>query len=154
VIIILLRFLLTYATRIFFLLIIFVAHQRLSSLFNEQVSLKGSSSKRALWFLLGISFTIFLSIFYLTSQIFHDPIWARFFLLPYPDHDVDFISVVWIACLSDITVSMIANSVKIVACILIPCYLPSFADSNQNLPQSTDCFSHRINTFLSTGTPL
>jgi hypothetical protein len=118
----LLRFLFTYVVRIIFLVTLFGVQYRICESFNEQIALKGSSSKKAFWFLFwsGLGTLILVSI--LAPPTFKTVLWPRFAFLPFDNPDIDFLGVLWITCLADMVFRVGLTVVKSFACALLPTY--------------------------------
>lgn len=112
-IVLLLRFLFAYLMKIIFLLAVYAMGAMLSSEFNHQISLKNllSKSKVGVLFLTGGFFLILIPK--LTSYLFDEDLWSRYLLEPYRgDPRIDLISVLWLACLTDLSVSLFLTTLK------------------------------------------
>mmetsp|Transcript_3496 Transcript_3496/g.5453 ORF Transcript_3496/g.5453 Transcript_3496/m.5453 type:complete len:442 (-) Transcript_3496:26-1351(-) len=114
IILLLLRFILAYATRILFLACVFIVQYRLHNALNDEVSLKGSASKKVVWTLCIVSVLFLLSVVLFSPFTFKSSLWPRFLLFPFESEHVDFIGIVWLTCLTDISVRMAVNTLKMI----------------------------------------
>jgi hypothetical protein len=112
-IILLLRFLLSYAARISYIAFIALLHYRLSTELNYQISLKSSAQQRRNWALFGAALVLFLVVILVAPGIFQEQLWARYLLLPYQKPEMEFISVLWLAVLTDLSVKCALTTFKL-----------------------------------------
>jgi hypothetical protein len=113
IIILLLRFLLSYAARIAFLALIATIQYRLSTELNYQISLKSFAQQRRNWTLFGASFLLFLLVLLVSPSIFQEQLWTRYLLFPYEKPEMDFIGVLWFAALTDLSVKCALTTFKL-----------------------------------------
>jgi hypothetical protein len=113
-IVLLLRFLFAYLLKIIFLLFVFVFGAGLSSEFNHQISLKNLLNKPKVGVLFLSGGFFFMLIPKLTSFFFDEDLWSRYLLEPYRgDPHIDLISVLWLTCLTDLSVSLFLTTLKL-----------------------------------------
>jgi hypothetical protein len=113
-IVLLLRFLFAYLLKIIFLLLVSVFGAMLYSEFNHQISLKNllNKPKVGVLFLSGGFFLILIPK--LASYFFDEDLWSRYLLEPYRgDPHIDLISVFWLTCLTDLSVSLFLTTLKL-----------------------------------------
>ena len=122
VFLLILRFLFTYALRILFLVTLFATQYRICASFNDQVALKGQSSKKAFWFLFWWAIGALLTVSLLAPAVFGVPLWPRFLFFPYHQPDIDFLGVLWVTCLTDMSFRIGITALKTISCILLPTY--------------------------------
>lgn len=117
-----LRFLFTHALRILFLLALCIFQYRICHSFNDQVALKGSSSKKAFWFIFWTSVGILSLVHFLTPSVFAVKIWPRFIFRSYDEPNIDFLGVLWITLLTDMSFKIGLITLQSACCILLPTY--------------------------------
>lgn len=124
--ILLLRFLCSYLIKIIFLIFLYSFYYYFLSELNHQISLKNLLNRQRIYLLFCLSIIFFFLALRLSSAIFHEELWERYLILSYENSGIDFISVLWLCCVTDLSICSLMTTLKLgIALVLVPNSLES-----------------------------